>query len=125
MTSNVFELYVRSLDCSTKSFNSYIRLNNDEAVVKDGKLIEITEKGWSKIGAIDKHERIYFELKLLTIQDRINIMSELDYKIQGLKEKRHSLELNTDEAVYCETVWLKPFYDDIRNFVTLDVAYDK
>ena len=123
MTSYVFELYVRSLDCSTKSFNSYIRLNNDEAVVKDGELMGITEKGWCKIGAIKKHERIYFELKLLTIQDRINLMSELDYEIQKLMTNRRALELNTDEALYQEEVWAKSFIDtNVYDFAKSNVV---
>lgn len=126
MISNVFELYVRSLDGNAKSFNRYIRLNEDEAVVKDGSLMGITEKGWSKIGARGKHDRFYYEVKLLTTQDRINIMSALDYQIRELVKKRQSLELNTDEALLHEAVWQETFVDDdIRYFTTLDITDDK
>lgn len=110
MKEYLFELYVLSLDGYSKSFVSYVRLNSDEAIVNDNGCILVTDAGWRKMSVDDRE---YYRLHLMTSIDRINRMSEIDYRIQQLQDERRQLEFNADEALFLE----EEYKEDIGDYM--------
>lgn len=96
--SHVFAVYVYSMDGAVKHLKKYIRLNSHEAISTLGQSFYITERGWRAIGVIDPAERQHFEVKIFPLQDRLNRISELNYRIQELTQERETIALTPQEV---------------------------
>ena len=102
MKENVFEVFTTSLDGNITSFSCHVRLDEEEAIVKNGQLIEITPKGWARLGAHTPYEQSYYKVYLMTLQDRMNKIAELNYRISLLEEEKEYIVLSAEETSLLE-----------------------
>lgn len=122
MKSFIFEVYVLSMDGCRKSFIDYIKIKEDDAIVISGKVKYISEDGWKEISKLvgnpsltfdNKHEQSKYHIRYMSLEDRINIVSSIDYQIEELTKQRDMLALSADEALQYKRGLKERFFFDI------------